>query len=103
MRRVGMSALNFDQCYSAVASRDPRFDGWFIVAVRTTGIYCRPSCTATTPKSSNVEFYPTAAAAQGAGYRACRLCVPDAVPDALEWQLRAVRPGQATLLNAVGL
>jgi AraC family transcriptional regulator of adaptative response / DNA-3-methyladenine glycosylase II len=64
--------LDHDRCYRAVASRDARFDGCFIVAVRTTGIYCRPSCPAMTPKPQNVTFLPTAAAAQLAGYRACR-------------------------------
>ncbi|HTF51408.1 MAG TPA: Ada metal-binding domain-containing protein, partial [Pseudonocardia sp.] len=53
--------LDFERCYATVASRDSRFDGQFITAVRTTGIYCRPSCPATTPKRVNVEFLPTAA------------------------------------------
>ena len=56
--------LDTDRCYRAVASRDQRFDGQFVTAVRTTGIYCRPSCPAVTPKRTNVEFWPTAAAAQ---------------------------------------
>ena len=58
--------------YEAVRGRDPRFDGVFFTAVRTTGIYCRPSCPAMTPKRENVRFYPSAAAAQAAGFRACR-------------------------------
>jgi AraC family transcriptional regulator of adaptative response / DNA-3-methyladenine glycosylase II len=91
------------QCYRAVTGRDGRFDGWFIVAVRTTGIYCRPSCPATTPKQSNVEFFPTAAAAQGAGYRACRRCLPDAVPGSPEWDLRADLAGRAMRLIADGV
>ncbi|HWC84868.1 MAG TPA: AlkA N-terminal domain-containing protein [Pseudonocardiaceae bacterium] len=78
-----------EYAYRAVSGRDSRFDGWFITAVRTTGIYCRPSCPATTPKRTNVEFFPTAAAAQSAGYRACRRCLPDAVPGSPEWNLRA--------------
>lgn len=57
--------------YEAVSSRDARFDGEFFFAVETTGIYCRPSCPAVTPKRKNVRFYPTAAAAQGQGFRAC--------------------------------
>ncbi len=77
---IGPVLLDHDRCYRAVASRDARFDGCFVVAVRTTGIYCRPSCPAVTPKPQNVTFLPTAAAAQLAGYRACRRCLPDAVP-----------------------
>src|SRR5918999_1612007 len=64
--------------YEAVRSRDARFDGEFFFAVETTGIYCRPSCPAVTPKGRNVRFYATAAAAQGEGFRACRRCRPDA-------------------------
>ena len=72
--------LDQDVCYRAVKGRDRRFDGVFYTAVRTTGIYCRPSCPAITPKQGNVTFYRTAAAAQAAGYRACRRCLPDATP-----------------------
>ena len=80
---------DFEQCYRAVTSRDERFDGWFFTAVTSTGIYCRPSCPALTPKRSNVRFYPTAAAAQTAGFRACRRCRPDAVPGSPAWNNRA--------------
>ncbi len=80
---------DFDSCYGAVQSRDARFDGWFFTAVRTTGIYCRPSCPAITPKRENVRFYPTAAAAQQAGFRACLRCRPDASPGSPEWLGRA--------------
>ena len=58
--------LDFDWCYRAVDSRDARFDGWFVTCVTSTGIYCRPSCPATTPKRANVRFLPSAAAAQRA-------------------------------------
>ena len=75
--------------YRAVAGRDARFDGWFFTAVRTTGIYCRPSCPARTPASHNVSFFSTAAGAQSAGYRACRRCRPDAAPGSPEWDVRA--------------
>src|SRR4051794_22268789 len=78
----------FDQCYRAVEAKDARFDGWFFTAVRTTGIYCRPSCPARTPYPKNVEFFPTAAAAQRAGYRACKRCRPDASPGSPEWHPR---------------
>ncbi len=70
--------------YEAVSSRDARFDGAFFFAVVTTGIYCRPSCPAVTPKRANVRFYRTAAAAQAGGFRACRRCRPDAVPGSAE-------------------
>ena len=69
-------------------SRDPRFDGCFVGAVRTTGIYCRPSCPAVTPKRANIEFFPTAAAAHEHGYRACKRCRPDASPGSPEWDVR---------------
>lgn len=74
--------------YRALASRDARFDGQFIAGVHSTGIYCRPSCPAATPKRANVSFYRTAAAAHEAGLRACKRCQPDAVPDSPEWNLR---------------
>ena len=100
---MGMSDLNFDQCYSAVASRDARFDGLFIVGVRTTGIYCRPSCpTPITPKRGNVQFYVCAAAAQLAGFRACKRCRPDAIPGSPEWDTRADLVGRAMRLIADG-
>ncbi len=80
---------DFERCYQAAQSRDPRFDGWFITAVTSTGIYCRPSCPAMTPKRENVRFYPSAAAAQQAGFRACKRCRPDAAPGSPEWDGRA--------------
>jgi AraC family transcriptional regulator, regulatory protein of adaptative response / DNA-3-methyladenine glycosylase II len=84
---VGM-VLDHEQCYRAAASRDSRFDGCFVGAVRTTGIYCRPSCPAVTPKRANIEFFPTAAAAHEHGYRACKRCRPDASPGSPEWDVR---------------
>ncbi len=77
----------FEQRYGALASRDARFDGQFIAGVHSTGIYCRPSCPAMTPKPSNVSFYRTAAAAHEAGLRACKRCQPDAVPGSPDWNL----------------
>jgi AraC family transcriptional regulator, regulatory protein of adaptative response / DNA-3-methyladenine glycosylase II len=77
------------RCYRAVHSKDARFDGWFFIAVTSTGIYCRPSCPARTPKRENVRFYPSAAAAQLAGFRACLRCRPDATPGSPEWNVRA--------------
>jgi len=78
----------FEERYGALASRDARFDGQFIAGVHTTGIYCRPSCPAMTPKPGNVSFYRTAAAAHEAGLRACKRCQPDAVPGSPDWNLR---------------
>lgn len=89
--------------YRAVQSRDARFDGVFFTAVRTTGIYCRPSCPAVTPKIGNVVFYRSAAAAHGAGFRACRRCRPDTVPGSPEWNHRADAVGRAMRLIRDGL
>ncbi len=83
-----MVADHEEHCYQAVQSRDPRFDGWFFTAVTSTGIYCRPSCPATTPKREHVRFYPSAAAAQQAGFRACKRCRPDATPGSPAWDRR---------------
>jgi AraC family transcriptional regulator of adaptative response / DNA-3-methyladenine glycosylase II len=94
--------LDHERCYRAVAGRDARFDGWFFTAVRTTGIYCRPSCPARTPLARNVSFFTTAAAAQGAGYRACRRCRPDAAPGSPEWDVRADVVARAMRLIADG-
>ncbi|OMC41541.1 DNA-3-methyladenine glycosylase [Mycobacterium sp. GA-1841] len=79
---------DFDRCYRAVQSKDARFDGWFVTAVLTTGIYCRPSCPVRPPFARNLRFYPTAAAAQAAGFRACKRCRPDASPGSPEWNVR---------------
>src|SRR5437773_8279978 len=92
-----------ERCTRAVRSRDPRFDGWFFTAVVTTGIYCRPSCPAVTPKRANVRFYPSAAAAHAAGFRACKRCRPDASPGSPEWNARADVVGRAMRLIADGV
>ncbi|MFI1504136.1 DNA-3-methyladenine glycosylase 2 family protein [Streptomyces sp. NPDC020597] len=89
--------------YEAVRSRDARFDGEFFFAVETTGIYCRPSCPAVTPKRRNVRFFATAAAAQGSGFRACRRCRPDAVPGSADWNVRADVVGRAMRLIGDGV
>jgi AraC family transcriptional regulator of adaptative response / DNA-3-methyladenine glycosylase II len=96
-------ALDHERCYRAVQSRDSRFDGWFVGAVRTTGIYCRPSCPAVTPKSGNISFYPTAASAQQDGYRACKRCRPDASPGSPEWNVRGDVVARAMRLVADGI
>ena len=74
--------------YAAMAGRDRRFDGVFWVGVKSTGIFCRPSCPARTPKPENVTFYPSAAAAARAGFRACRRCRPAAAPGSPGWAVR---------------
>lgn len=79
---------DFDRCYRAVQAKDARFDGWFVIAVLTTGIYCRPSCPVRPPLARNMRFYPTAAAAQRGGFRACKRCRPDASPGSPEWNVR---------------
>jgi AraC family transcriptional regulator of adaptative response / DNA-3-methyladenine glycosylase II len=95
--------LDFERCYRAVDSRDQRFDGWFYTAVKSTGIYCRPSCPAMTPKPANVTFFPSAAAAQRAGFRACKRCRPDAAPGSPEWDVRADLVGRAMRLIGDGV
>lgn len=74
--------LDHDACYSAIRVRDARYDGRFFTAVKTTRIYCRPVCPARTPLSRNVVFYPTAAAAQEAGFHPCLRCRPETAPAA---------------------
>jgi AraC family transcriptional regulator, regulatory protein of adaptative response / DNA-3-methyladenine glycosylase II len=95
--------LDKESCYRAVKSRDRRFDGVFYTAVHTTGIYCRPSCPARTPAYRNVTFHPTAAAAQTAGFRACKRCLPDATPGSPEWDVAADAAGRAMRLIADGV
>ncbi|TWP34735.1 DNA-3-methyladenine glycosylase 2 family protein [Leekyejoonella antrihumi] len=95
--------MNDDVRLRAIRAKDARFDGWFIVAVRTTRIYCRPSCPARTPHPKNVTFLPSAAAAQAAGYRACKRCRPDASPGSPEWSTRADLVARAMRLIADGV
>jgi AraC family transcriptional regulator of adaptative response / DNA-3-methyladenine glycosylase II len=95
--------IDTDAAYRAVQSRDARFDGMFYTGVHTTGIYCRPSCSARTPHRRNVDFYPSAAAAQRAGFRACKMCRPDATPGSADWNVRADLAGRAVRLIADGV
>jgi AraC family transcriptional regulator, regulatory protein of adaptative response / DNA-3-methyladenine glycosylase II len=96
-------ATDFEISYRALRSRDSRFDGQFFVAVTSTGIYCRPSCPAVTPKRENVRFYRTAAAAYGAGFRACLRCHPHAAPGSPEWNRRGDLAARAMTLIGDGL
>jgi len=93
---------DFDRCFRAMHSKDARFDGWFVTAVTTTKIYCRPSCPARPPYARNVRFYPTAAAAQRAGFRPCKRCRPDASPGSPEWNVRGDVVARAMRLIADG-
>ncbi|MDI2126486.1 AlkA N-terminal domain-containing protein [Yinghuangia seranimata] len=93
----------FTARYQVISSRDARFDGSFYTAVSSTGIYCRPSCPARTPKPENVSFFSTAAAAQAAGFRACKRCRPEASPGSPDWDIRADLVGRALRLIADGV
>jgi AraC family transcriptional regulator of adaptative response / DNA-3-methyladenine glycosylase II len=95
--------MTFDERYRAIDARDARFDGQFVTAVSSTGIYCRPSCPARTPKAANVTFYATSAAAHEAGYRACKRCLPEAAPGSPEWNLRGDTAARAMRLIADGV
>jgi len=99
----GVAALDDERRYQAAVSKDPRFDGVFFTGVTSTGIYCRPSCPAITPKRENMRFYRSAAAAQEAGFRACKRCRPDASPGSPEWNIRADVVGRAMRLIADGV
>jgi AraC family transcriptional regulator of adaptative response / DNA-3-methyladenine glycosylase II len=98
-----MDVLDPEVCYRAVKSRDPRFDGVFYTGVTSTGIYCRPSCPALTPRRRNVTFHRTAAAAQAAGFRACKRCLPDATPGSPQWDVAADVAGRAMRLISDGV
>lgn len=93
-----MDIEDTEACYRAVKSRDHRFDGVFYTGVTSTGIYCRPSCPAATPAQRNVTFHRSAAAAQAAGFRACKRCLPDATPGSPEWDVAADAAGRAMRL-----
>jgi AraC family transcriptional regulator of adaptative response / DNA-3-methyladenine glycosylase II len=94
--------LDRDQCYGAVRSRDARFDGRFFTAVTTTGVFCRPVCPARTPLLANVRFYPSAAAAQAAGFRPCLRCRPEASPGTPAWRGSAATVSRALRLIEAG-
>jgi AraC family transcriptional regulator of adaptative response / DNA-3-methyladenine glycosylase II len=96
------SVMDDEQRYQAAASKDARFDGVFFVAVTSTGIYCRPSCPAITPKRANTRFFRSAAAAQQGGFRACKRCRPDAAPGSPEWNVRADATARAMRLISDG-
>ncbi|MFF6994896.1 AlkA N-terminal domain-containing protein [Streptomyces sp. NPDC008313] len=92
-----------ERCVRAVQSKDARFDGWFFTAVLTTRIYCRPSCPVVPPKPRNMTFYPSAAACQQAGFRACKRCRPDTSPGSPQWNQRADLVARAMRLIGDGV
>ncbi|WP_323793429.1 AlkA N-terminal domain-containing protein [Nocardioides sp.] len=98
-----LARLDPESCYRAVKARDRRFDGVFYTAVRTTGIYCRPSCPARTPAPGNVSFHVSPASAQASGYRACKRCLPDATPGSPDWDVAADVAGRAMRLISDGV
>lgn len=87
--------LTTDRMYQAILDKDPSFEGLFFTCVKTTGIFCRPVCTARKPKLENVEFVPSAKAALGKGYRPCKICeplrLPDETPEAIQSLLDELR------------
>lgn len=101
--------LSHEQCYEAIQARDATFDGSFFTGVKTTGIYCRPICPARTPKRDNVTFFPTASAAEEAGFRACLRCRPESAPGTPAWlgtratTKRALRLIEQGALDEAGL
>jgi AraC family transcriptional regulator of adaptative response / DNA-3-methyladenine glycosylase II len=92
-----------ERCYRSMRGRDTRFDGVFYVGVTSTGIFCRPSCPARMPRFEHCRFLPSAAAALGAGFRACKRCRPEVCPGAPEWVSRADVVARAVRLIADGV
>src|SRR6201992_744410 len=95
---IAKPMLDFAAQYDAFRRRDPQWDGVVCVAVRTTGIYCRPVCPARTPLARNVRFYRSAAAAEGAGFRPCLRCRPETAPFCPAW-----KGTRTTVERALGL
>src|SRR5215813_9706621 len=97
-----MDSLDPEACYRALVTRDPRFDGRLFVGVASTGIYCRPICPARTAKFENCRFFPTAAAAQEAGFRPCLRCRPETAPELAAWRGSSTTVSRALSLIADG-
>ena len=95
--------LDFDTCDAARLRRDPAFDGRFFIAVRTTGIYCRPVCRVKQPLRKNITFYPSAAAAEQGGYRPCLRCRPETAPFCPAWNGTKTTVGRALKLIESGV
>src|ERR1700731_4751613 len=99
---AAMDMPSHDICYRALSTRDSRFDGRLFVGITSTGIYCRPICPARTAKRENCRFFPSAAAAQGAGFRPCLRCRPEISPDAAAWRGTSNSVSRALALIAEG-
>ena len=84
-QRYDAAMLSFEVCNAARLRRDPCYDGRFFTAVKTTRIYCRPVCPVKQPLTRNVSYFPTAAAAEAAGYRPCLRCRPETAPFCAAW------------------
>src|SRR5579872_1132330 len=97
-----MEMASDDICYRALSTHDARFDGRLFVGVTSTGIYCRPICPARVPQRKNCRFYPSAAAAQAAGFRPCLRCRPEISPDAAAWRGTSNSVSRALALIAEG-
>jgi len=97
-----MDMPSHDICYRALRTRDARFDGRLFVGITSTGIYCRPICPARTAKRENCRFFPSAAAAQSAGFRPCLRCRPEISPDAAAWRGTSNTVSRALALIAEG-
>lgn len=94
--------LDPERCYRALCGRDARFDGRFYTGVKTTGIFCRPICPAPTPKPANCSYWPSAAAAQAAGFRPCLRCRPESAPGTPAWRGTAASVSRALRLIEAG-
>lgn len=94
--------LSPEQMWRAFVGRDARYDGRFFTAVRTTGIFCRPSCTCRKPRRDNVEYYPSADAAARAGYRPCKRCRPEFAGGSAEAERRFAERALAVMRARAG-
>ncbi|MGO2112628.1 MAG: Ada metal-binding domain-containing protein, partial [Pseudoclavibacter sp.] len=90
-----MTDIDHETAYRACSGREARFDGRLYLGVTSTGIYCRPSCPARTPRPENCRFFPTAAACVAAGFRACKRCRPDSLPGTRDWDAASDLTGRA--------
>jgi len=94
MEQLDLIGLDARACYRALKTRDVRFDGRLFVGITSTGIYCRPICPARSAKFENCRFYPSAAAAQEAGFRPCLRCRPETAPDLGSWRGTSTEPSR---------
>ena len=99
--------LTEDVMHKALLNRDKQFEGQFIIAVKTTGIFCRPGCTARMPKKENVEFYESSKAAMASGYRPCKVCKPlersGEIPDEISIILKEIENNPSEKITDYGL